>query len=280
MTRLIKKAKFISAAALLALTASQNISAATITLGGQAATDGSGKTSANVNSNNTINAISDGFFVETFDSATAIPGLPTANDTDYNVAGSSTGCAINSPLLVQPSSTNVLNVRTGSVRNVAAAPAGDTTCYAYTTPETVGTDSYVDIDYTNFLANIGTIDASLAGSSIDYLGFYWGSIDTYNTFEFYSDTNQLVKSIAGQEILDLVGGVEGDRLSDKSNVYVNINFSVAEAFTRLRVVSSGVAGEFDNIVVGLSNRNVPAPAGLAFLGLGLIGFALRKKLQK
>ena len=61
---------------------------------------------------------------------------------------------------------------------------------------------------------------------------------------------------------------------------MNINFSVAEAFTRLRVVSSGVAGEFDNIVVGLSNREVPAPAGLAFLGLGLIGFALRKKLQK
>lgn len=279
MTRLFNKAKFISAAALLALTASQNISAATISFGGQAATDGSGKTSDNVNSNNTINAISDGFFVETFDTATAIPGLPSANDSSYNVDGKSDGCAINSPLVVTPSSTDVLNVRKGSTRNVAAAPAGDNTCYAYTTPDNVGEDSFVDIDYTNFLASIGDIEASLAGSSIDYLGFYWGSIDTYNTFEFYSD-DTLVKSITGEEILNLLGGEEGDKESDKSNVYVDINFTVDEAFNRLRVISSGVAGEFDNIVVGLTNRNVPAPASLAFLGLGVMGLVLRKKLQK
>ncbi|GAC33400.1 Npun_F0296 family exosortase-dependent surface protein [Paraglaciecola polaris] len=279
MTRLFKKAKFLSAAALVALTASQQISAATITFGGQAATDDSGKTSVNVNSNNTINTISDGFFVETFDVATAIPGLPSANDTSYNVTDKSTGCAINSPLLVQPSATNVLNVRSGSERNVAAAPAGNDTCYAYTTPDTVDTPSFVDIDYTDFLTNIGSIEASLAGSSIDYLGFYWGSIDTYNTFEFYSD-NTLVKSIAGEEILNLLGGVEGDKESDKSNVYVNIDFTIDEAFNRLRVVSSGIAGEFDNIVVGLTKRDVPAPTGLAFLGLGLMGLALRKKLQK
>ncbi|MDO6557899.1 PEP-CTERM sorting domain-containing protein [Paraglaciecola chathamensis] len=279
MTRLFKKAKFISAAALLALTASQNISAAAISFGGQTATDNSGKTSNNVNSDNTINAISDGFFVETFDAATAIPGIPSANDTSYNVAGTSEGCAINSPLVVQPSSTDVLNVRTGSTRNVAAAPAGDNTCYAYTTPETVGQDSFVDIDYTNFLASIGNIEASLAGSSIDYLGFYWGSIDTYNTFEFYSGAT-LVERITGGEILDLLDGEEGDRESDKSNVYVNINFTVDDAFNRLRVISSGVAGEFDNIVVGLSNRNVPAPASLAFLGLGIMGMVIRKKLKK
>ncbi|WP_166422392.1 PEP-CTERM sorting domain-containing protein [Paraglaciecola sp. 20A4] len=280
MTSLFKKAKFYSVAALLAIATTQHASAAVITLGGQTATDGSGQTSLNVNADNTINALSDGFFVETFDKATAIAGLPLTPEESYNVAGKSTGCAINSPLIVMPSTSSVLNVRTGSEHNVAAAPAGDSTCYAYTTPEVRGVDSYVDIDYTAFLANIGNFESSLTGSSIDYLGFYWGSIDTYNTFEFYSASDVLVDSIDGQEILDLVGGVEGDRLSDKSNVYVNINFTVDEAFTRLRVISSGVAGEFDNIVVGLTNREVPAPAGLAFLGLGLMGLALRKKLKK
>ena len=280
MTSLFKKAKFYSVAALLAIATTQHASAAVITLGGQTATDGSGQTSLKVNADNTINSLSEGFFVETFDKATAISGFPLSPVETYNVTGKSTGCAINSPLLISPSATSVLNVRTGSEHNVAAAPAGDSTCYAYTTPEVRGENSYVDIDYTDFLASIGGFESSLAGSTIDYLGFYWGSIDTYNTFEFYSASNVLVGSIDGQEILDLVGGVEGDRLSDKSKVYVNIDFTVDEAFSRLRVISSGVAGEFDNIVVGLTNREVPAPAGLAFLGLGLMGLALRKKLKK
>lgn len=278
MTNLFSKTKLVSIAALLTFAVSQQASAATISFGGQEATDGSHKTSVNVNANNTINSFSEGFFVETFDAATALPGFPAGN-TAYNVEGKSEGCAINSPLLVTPSAPGVLNIRTGSDSNVAASPAQDSTCYGYTTPTTVGVESFVDIDYAAFLANIGDVDESLAGSSINYLGFYWGSVDSYNSFEFYSD-DRLVARITGPQLLAELDGEAGNQVADASNVYVNIDFSFAEAFNRLRVITSGVAGEFDNVVIGLDQRPVPAPASLAFLGLGLLGLGLGRRFKK
>jgi hypothetical protein len=284
MKNILGKSQVFSAGLLLAMAMAGSASAATITFGHQVATDGSSKTSQFVNADNTINLISDGYFIETFDTATAItiPGFPVPPNTTYNVAGASTGCAINSPLMLTTvPSPGVVNVRKGSVASVAAAPAGDTTCYAYTTPVAPG-QNYVELDYTAFLVNIGTAEASLAGSYIDYLGFYWGSVDRYNTFEFYSDSG-LVKSITGTQLLNQLGGTSGDQTSDKSNVYVNISFSPAEAFNKVRVITTGIAGEFDNIVVGLNKRpppSVPAPTGLALLGLGLIGLGFTRRFKK
>tara|TARA_R110001599_G_scaffold260197_1_gene460575 strand:- start:219 stop:1064 length:846 start_codon:yes stop_codon:yes gene_type:complete len=281
VSNVVKYSKSVTLAALLAFGAANQASAANITFGGQAATDNSGLTSQRIDASNVISDPSLGFFVETFDAATSFPAGASGN-TDYNVDnvnGASEGCQINSPLMVSPSSAGVVNVRRGSVPNEAAAPAGDTTCYAYTTPANEGVDSFVDIDYTNFLANLGDIDPALAGSRIDYLGFYWGSVDTYNSFEFYAN-DVLVSSITGPELLALQNGDSGNQVDPASNTYVNIDFTFAESFDRLRVVSSGIAGEFDNIVVGLTQRPVPAPASLAFLGLGLLGLGLGRRFKK
>ena len=279
MKNILNKSKVFSASLVLAIAMAGTASAATITFGGQVATDGSGKTSNKIDSSNIITDVNQGYFVETFDVATAVPAFGSANNTTYN-KGVSTGCAINSPLMINSSPANSLGVRKDSVKNVAAAPANDTTCYAYTTNNGSGTSS-VSIDYTNFLANIGGAVPALAGSYIDYLGFYWGSVDSYNTFEFYSN-NVLVKSITGVELLAQLGGVSGDQVSDRSNVYVNIDFTPAEAFNKFVVKTSGIAGEFDNIVVGLNQRpdKVPAPAGLALLGLGLVGLGFSRRLKK
>lgn len=262
------------------LAAASSVNAATITFGGQVATDSSGLTSSKIDASNIISDVTLGYFVETFDAATAIPAFPSANNTAYNVAGASTGCSINSPLMITQNNPGILNVRNGSVTNVAAAPKNDSTCYGYTTPAGAA-PNFVDIDYTAFLATIGGAVPALAGSYIDYLGFYWGSVDRYNTFQFFSD-NALVKQITGTELLAQLGGTAGDQTSDKSNVYVNIDFSPAEAFNKLRVITSGIAGEFDNIVVGLNKRpvTVPAPTGLAILGLGLLGLGLGRRLKK
>ncbi|ABG39729.1 hypothetical protein Patl_1203 [Paraglaciecola sp. T6c] len=278
MSNLVKKTKLVTLAALLAFGAASQASAATISFGGQTATDGSGQTSSRIDASNQITAatVSNGYFVETFDSATVFP-VGAGGDTSYNVAGASDGCQINSPLAVTPSGAGVLNVRNNSVPNVAAAPAGDNTCYAYTTPENIGSDSSVDINYTTFLANVGGIEASLAGSKINYLGFYWGSVDTYNSFEFY-DGATLVASITGPQLLAQLNGSPGNQTSPASNTYVNIDFSDAEAFDNFKVISSGIAGEFDNVVVGL--KQVPAPANLAFLGLGLLGLGLGRRFKK
>ncbi|MFT6896787.1 MAG: hypothetical protein ACJA13_001190 [Paraglaciecola sp.] len=286
MTTLFKTTKLVTIAALLTLAASQQASAATVSFGGQDATDGSGRTSSRIDASNQITDISQGYFVETFDAATAIPGFPAGNIT-YNVAGASSGCAINSPLAINfgPGTVSaadekkVLGVRNDSVQDVAAAPANDSTCYAYTSPLVDGVESWIEIDYSQFLADIGLADANLAGSSIDYLGFYWGSVDLYNSFEFYSG-DTLVKTVTGPELLAELGGKAGDQVADSSNVYVNIDFTFAESFDSFRVLTSGVAGEFDNIAVGLSQRPVPAPGSLAFLGLGLLGLGLGRRFKK
>jgi hypothetical protein len=280
MKTFFTKTKLIAASMVFGLAAASSVNAATITFGGQVATDSSGLTSSKIDSSNIIADVTLGYFVETFDAATAIPAFPSANNTAYNVAGASTGCSINSPLMITQSSPGILNVRKGTVKNVAARPANDDTCYGYTTPAGAS-PNFVDIDYTAFLATIGGAVPALAGSYIDYLGFYWGSVDTYNTFQFFSD-NVLVKQITGSELLAQLGGSSGDQTSDKSNVYVNIDFSPAEAFNKLRVITSGIAGEFDNIVVGLNKRpvTVPAPTGLAILGLGLLGLGLGRRLKK
>ena len=111
------------------------------------------------------------------------------------------------------------------------------------------------------------------------MGFYWGSVDAYNSFEFYSD-DVLVAQITGPELLAQLNGKAGDQVADSSNVYVNINFSFDESFNKFRVITSGIAGEFDNIVVGLDQRPVSAPASLAFLGLGLLGLGLGRRFKK
>jgi hypothetical protein len=286
MKNLLTKTKVFSASIALAIAITGTASAATVTFGGQLATDGSHKTSANVSANNVITGaqIANGYFIETFDTATAIAGFPAGpNSQQYNVPGASDGCAVNSPLnITSTPAVGTVGVRKGSVSGVAAAPANDTTCYAYTTNNGSGSSS-VDIDYTQFLVDIGVAVPTFAGSYINYLGFYWGSVDTFNTFEFYSDSG-LVKTITGTELLTQLGGVSGDQVSDRSNVYVNIAFSQSEAFNMFRVISNGIAGEFDNIVVGLNKRPnqnpVPAPAGLALLGLGLIGLGFSRRLTK
>jgi hypothetical protein len=276
MTTLFKKTKLVTLGALLAFGAVNQASAFDVTYGGQTATDGSGLTSSFISADNVISDTSLGYFVETFDTATAIAEYGDG-DTQFNVDGVSDGCAVNSPLNITPSSSGVVNVRSGSENNVAAAPANDTTCYAYTTPAEIGSVSSVEIDYTDFLASFDGTD--LEDSYIDYLGFYWGSIDDYNSFEFYNG-DTLVLTITGQELLDAFGGSVGDQDSELTNVYVNIAFDASEAFDSFTVNTSGIAGEFDNIVVGLDARPVPAPASLAFLGLGLLGLGLGRRFKK
>ena len=290
MKNILSKSKVFSASLVLAMAMAGTSSAATITFGGVVATDNSGLTSQYVPINNMITDPSLGYFIETFDKATAVQPFGSANNTTYNVSTPSTSgapntaaadCAINSPLGIATAPAGSLGVRKGTVKNVAAAPANDSSCYAYTTNNGSGTSS-VSIDYTNFLSTVGLAVPSLAGSYINYLGFYWGSVDTYNTFEFYSN-NVLVKSITGQELLTANSGTSGDQTGDGSNVYVNIDFSPAESFNKFVVKTSGVAGEFDNIVVGLDKRPpppVPAPAGLALLGLGLVGIGFSRRFKK
>lgn len=257
---------------------------------GQWATDGSGLTSSFVDQSNLIDP-SNGYFIETFDTATAMLGLPGISDEQYNVDGQSEGCGVNT--LSQQGITVTetgggLGVAKGNVNGKAAKPGNggganyeDNTCYGFTpAKETSGT---VTVDYAGFLAGISTVTGTNA--QLDYFGFYWGSIDAYNNFKFFGSgsSNGSSVTITGQSLLDALGGQAGNQAASTSNTYVNIDFDGFE-WNKFTVTSTGIAGEFDNVVTGLTSRrkDVPEPTTLAIFGLGIMGLSLarRKKVSK
>jgi hypothetical protein len=224
-----------------------------------------------------------GYFIETFDTATQMPGFDPGS-TLYNVSNKSAGCAVNtmaanSGVAISMSSKS-LGVQKGSTGGVAAAPAGDSTCFAFipgvnanggSNGASESDPAWIEIDYAGLLS-------SFPGVGINYLGFYFGSVDTYNKLEFFNG-DDLFRTVLGSELLNENGGSTGNQTAPGSNVYVNLFFQ-NQSFTKFRFTTTGVAAEFDNIVVGLNSRQVSEPAGLAVLGLGLAGLFFRRRMKK
>ena len=234
--------------------------------------DGSGKTSPYLLSTNSsagqyVN-IHGNFFLDTFTLTTGGGGSAAVE------AGMATMTAL-SPF----SQTTGFAFAQGSVSGQYAAPAGDSTYFAYG-PATQDGRTLVSQGYTDTVAvSFEGLLNTYTGSYLNYLGLYYGSIDQYNELSFIG-VNGAITTITGGQILAELGGSAGNQTSDKSNVYVNIVFDQDEEFRSFKISTTGVAVELDNMVVGIGAKNlIPEPASLALLGLGLagLGFSRRKK---
>ena len=100
------------------------------------------------------------------------------------------------------------------------------------------------------------------GDTHDYLGLFWGSMDSYNTIDFLNN-NFLVASYTGD---DLTNPADGNQSAPSTNVYVN--FLNMPVFDEVVFSSSQYAFEIDNVAVGTTPATVPAPGALVLAGLG------------
>ena len=140
------------------------------------------------------------------------------------------------------------NFTAGDIANVAAAPFGDSSTYAYV----LGGDT----------ATFSSGPTLLTG-----LGLYIGSVDTFNTIAFYGPGDTLVGSFTGTQILPPANGNQGSG----GSAYVNFNFS--SYVDKVVFSSSTNSFEFDDISVSAA----PEPASWALMlgGIGILGGLMR-----
>ncbi len=128
------------------------------------------------------------------------------------------------------------------------------------------------VDTTNYITsgkdfspNVGAKATLTFSAQQQYFGLLWGSVDLYNTLEFFNGATS-VGVITGGMVNANANGNQGAG----GTFYVNINSTLG--FDRVVATSSNYAFEFDNVAYGLSQ--IPEPGSIAiwsaFAGLGLI----------
>jgi hypothetical protein len=114
------------------------------------------------------------------------------------------------------------------------------------------------------------------GTTANYFGLFWGSIDDYNTLEFYNGSD-LVKSIGGEFLKSVDNNilVQGDQVDLDDNRYVNFFFG-SDVFDTVRFISSQNAFESDNHAWA-NIAQVPEPGTLALFGMGIAGLMVARR---
>lgn len=171
---------------------------------------------------------------------TQVAGATTVNWND-NTCGAYANCYGDGELV------------TGSVSGRYASPYGIT-------------DSYLTVPYDH---STGAVTLTTPGS-YNYFGLYWGSLDAYNSINFFNGAS-LIGNYDGAEIYQLLAN--GGQSSWASNRYVNFLFTDGDTFDRIILVSTNWAFESDNHAFG-NITSVPEPGTLAMFGLGLMGLGV------
>jgi hypothetical protein len=274
----------VAAGSLLATTAGH--ASVVVSYGGQAAIDGSGLTSVYVPSDNKVLTTNfTKYFIETFDTASRMFSDAGVNDPRASdplissisgISISGTGCGFNANGKVPVTTTGGgLGIQKGS-SGAAATPFNDSTCYGSAPGQSApgvanavsgNNPAGVKLDYSN-LINSPLVSA---GSAVNYIGFYLGSIDDYNSIQLFSKGIQ-VADLSGSFLLGSNIAYKGAQNDPRANIYINLKISDDLNVDQIQFTSTGVAVEMDNVVVG-----IPEPESLALMGLGLVALAASRR---
>lgn len=147
---------------------------------------------------------------------------------------------------------------TGASAGLYAAPfISNSNGVLFGDPTVFGADTTVYLT-----TGVGNVNLALGGA-MKYFGLLWGSVDTYNTLEFFMGASS-VGSVSGT---DVFAGADGNQ-GVNGTYYVNILSDLD--FDKVVASSTQYAFEFDNVSYNTTNP-VPEPFALSLLGLGLLG---------
>jgi hypothetical protein len=177
--------------------------------------------------------------VENFDTITTITPSP-ANFTDGSLTFSGDGAIV-----------------IGSVSDAYAEPYTDTTYYL-----TTGYDG-----------TPGTKTETVTFAQNEWrFGLFWGSMDAYNTLEFFNGSN-LVGSFTGNDVTVPPDGADGDQSSFSTDRYVNFYGE----YNKVIFQTTSPAFEVDNISTGVPETSTWVMMLAGFGGLGFAAFRRSRK---
>lgn len=156
----------------------------------------------------------------------------------------------------------------GNVGGVTAAPPGDTSMYFHVGPGGGSISS----------STTATIDLASWSQPVTYFGFYLGSPDGYNGFRI-EQSDGAVSEFNGT-FLDGLAVANGNAGGGDQSIgyYVNIAAAAGTSLTKVVFTSGQNAMETDNhMIVAVPEPSTYAAMGL---GLGLLGFAARRRIAK
>jgi hypothetical protein len=187
-----------------------------------------------------------GFTITTGGSSTFNVTIPVTSQGQFSTVANVTTIDFNSGSApttgIAQYNAATANVVTGSVGGQYAAPPNDTSRYFSVGPSTAATAT---ITFTQ---------------SINYFGFFAGSLDSFNSIEFFNGNGPTpIELLTGTQIAALGGFAASG--NQTQGIYINIFASnSSEIFNRVRFSSNSNAFETDNHAYRIGNTaNAPVP---------------------